>query len=295
MEFRALRCFVAVAEELHFGRAAARLNISQPALTQQIKRLEGELGVLLFDRNRRSVKLNQSGVALMVEAQAILLQIERTTNVVKRAQHAGGGHIRIGFVPSALVAGVAKVFHAARVAMPEVTETWIEINSAEQIVALQQERIDVGLAHTPLDYGAMKAFPLIREPLVIALPEAHPAALAAQIRLSALNKEEFVISPREGAPGYYDMVQAIFSEAGFRPRVAHQARHLFALINLVSVGLGLALVPSSFKSLTVPGVVFREIEGLQQLVELSVMWNPQNESPAVAGLLDLLRRKLPDP
>jgi DNA-binding transcriptional LysR family regulator len=289
MDVRALRCFLAIAEELHFGRAAARLHMSQPPLSQQVRRLETSLGVRLFDRNKRSVKLTSAGAMLVRDARLILAQIERTTQAVKCAEFSHKEHVRVGFVSAAMVAGLGNVFQVLRTKELDVVDTWIEIGSAEQIEALRSERIDIGFAHTPLDYGGMKAFPLIYQPFMVALPSTHKAAARQQIRLSDLAGEAFLVGPRDGSPGYYDQVHAVCNEAGYSPQVVQQARHLFSALNLVSMGLGIALVPSSFKKIVMPGVTLRNIEGSNRAVELSVLWNPKNKSPTITRIVAALR------
>jgi DNA-binding transcriptional LysR family regulator len=289
MDVRSLQCFLAVAEELHFGRAATRLHMSQPPLSQQIQRLEASLGVRLFDRNKRSVKLTSAGAALVSEARLILKQIRNATEVVKRAEQGRMDHIRVGFVSSAILAGLGKVVQSLQTTDGDLVETWIEIGSAEQVEALRQDRIDVGFAHTPLDYAGMKALPLMYLPLMVALPSTHPATARRLVRLTELEGEPFLIGPRDGSPGFYDQVHALCNEAGFTPQVTQQGRQVFSLLNLVGMRLGVALVPSPFQFVSMPGVVVRSIEGPGRGIELSVLWNPKNESAGVKKVLASLR------
>ena len=288
MEIRSLRCFLAVAEELHFTRAAKRLNMSQPPLTQQIQRLEAQLGVRLFDRDKRSVRLTASGVALVDEARQVLAQLDWAVRTVQRADQNDGGHLRIGYVPSALVPGLAEAFRTARPNNRPVTDTWTEMVSPRQVEALQQGEIDLGFAHTPLELGELRTMLLRREKLIAALPAGHRAIKLRRLRLQDLEQEEFVIWPRQGAPGYYDLVQSACNAAGFSPHVGQISSRLQIAVNLVAAGLGVTLVPSSFGALAVPGVMFKKIAEPIQSVELSAIWNPHRVGRLETTLQPLL-------
>jgi DNA-binding transcriptional LysR family regulator len=294
MDLRSLRCFLAVAEELHFGRAALKLHMSQPPLSQQIRRLEETLGVQLFDRNRRSVKLTEAGATLLREGRGIIAQIEKATEVVRHSKAAATEHVRIGFVSAAVVAGVGDLLQALNMNGSTFSTIWTEIGSAEQVEALLEKRIDLGFAHTPLNYGPIRTLPLFHKPFMIALPATHPAASRQTIRLRELQDETFLVGNRDGSPGYYDQMAAVCREAGFVPRIMQQGRHVFAVLGLVRMGLGVALVPSSFSAVAMPGLVLRDIEGPNRDVELSVLWNPQNETSAVARILAMFRSGIPE-
>jgi DNA-binding transcriptional LysR family regulator len=288
MDIRSLRYFLAVAEELHFGRAAAKLHISQPPLTLQIQNLETRLGARLFDRNQRRVRLTPAGSALVDEARRILGQIEDAARVVKRAQSGDTGRLRVGFLSSAMLTPVGERFARVRKAMPGLTDTWIEMVSSAQADALQHGLLDIGFAHTPLDLGELRSALILREPLVAVLHEGHAAAKASRIGLDALKNDSFVMFPRTASPRLHDMVVATCYDAGFSPQIAHHANHFFTMVSLVSKGLGVALVPRWMRHFQAPGAVFKPIRGAKPLVQVSILWHPKNPSPVLPKVLNLL-------
>jgi DNA-binding transcriptional LysR family regulator len=289
MDIRSLRCFLAVAEDLHFGKAAKRLHMSPPPLTKHIQRLEAHLGVRLFDRDKRSVKLTASGLALVSEARQLLEQLEWATRNVRGAEQGEISHLRVGYVPSALITGLADAFRTARAAGTG-RDIWVEMESPQQVEALRQAEIDLGFVHTPLDQGEMKTLLLRREKLIAALPVGHHATGLNPLRLIDLKNESFVISPRQGAPGYFDLVQSACNAVGFSPNVGQVSRRLLVAVNLVAAGHGVTLVPSSFGALSIPGVVFKKIVGPIQTVELSAIWNPHRIGKMEMALGPLLDR-----
>jgi len=296
MDARSLRYFLAVAEELHFGRAAARLHISQPPLTQQIQKLELRLGVRLFDRNRRRVRLTVPGSALVEEARRILAQLEEAARVVKRANRGESGRIRIGCLSSVMLTPIPARFERVRRGLPGLLETWVEMLSSDQADALRQDAIDLGFAHTPLNLGEMRSALLLREPLVAVLPASHPRANASQIRLETLARDHFVMFPRHASPLLHDMVVATCYDAGFSPDIAHRGGHYFTLVSMVAKGLGVALVPRWMRNLPISGASFVPIHGAKPVVRVSVIWNQHNPSPLLPKVLALLganqRRRL---
>jgi DNA-binding transcriptional LysR family regulator len=287
MDTRALQCFLAVAEELHFGRAALRLNMSQPPVTQQIKRLEEQLGTRLFDRNKRSVKLTPAGVALVDEAGRLLAHVDDLALVVKRAERGEGGRLRIGFATTALLAGAADLYQHIRKTLPGITETWIELYSSEQVDALERDQIDIGFARTPIEHHGLRAHIIATHSLLVALPTNHKAAAQETVTLSSLSAETFVLSPR--GPGFHDSVISVCQSAGFTPSISYRAQHLFAMMNLVSVGVGISLVPEYMAKLNIPGVTLKRMSDVSPLTHLSVMWSPANRSPIVSRVVQQLQ------
>ena len=293
MDIRTLRCFLAVADELHFGRAAARLNMSQPPVTQHIQKLEKELGVSLFDRNKRHVRLTSSGTSLVEEAKRLLAQMDEIVFVVKRAERGDVGRLRIGFATTAFLAGAGDIYHAVREKMPGITETWIELASAEQIEALEKDRIDLGFARTPLEHPGLSSIVIAEHGFLVALPADHQAAGAKKLKLSSLASETFVLSPRETASGFHDVVIATCHAAGFSPRVSYRARHLFTILNLVSIGAGIALVPEFMAKLNIPGITLKQMTDVDPVTDLSVLWNPATRSPIVPRVVKQLQAIAP--
>ncbi|TXI89164.1 MULTISPECIES: LysR substrate-binding domain-containing protein [unclassified Cupriavidus] len=288
MEIRDLRMFLALAEELHFGRAAARLRISQPPLTKHIQQLEERLGVMLFDRNKRSVRLTPAGAALVQEARRILNQAEVAMQVVQRAEQGETGTLRVGFVAAVIYIGIEKLLARLDRALAGVETVWEEMGSSEQVDALRRDRIDLGFAQVPMGVGEMAAHLVAKIPLVAALPASHPLADKARIDLAALAAEPFIVIPRESAPGYFDLTVSTCLQAGFSPNLRHYARHLLSVISLVALGRGIALVPRTLGRAAVPGVVLKPLSGAPANAQYSVIWHPDNPSPVLARALTLL-------
>jgi len=293
MDIRSLRCFLAVADELHFGRAAARLNMSQPPVTQHIQKLEKELGARLFDRNKRLVRLTPSGTALVEEATRLLSQIDDMAFVVKRAERGDVGRLRIGFATTAFLAGAGDIYRAVREKMPGITESWVELASAEQIEALGKDQIDLGFARTPLEHPGLNSMVIAQHGFLAAFPANHDAAEMKSVKLSALGSETFVLSPRETAPGFHDVVISTCHAAGFSPRVSYRARHLFTILNLVSIGAGIALVPEFMAKLNIPGIKLKKLTDVHPQTHLSVLWNPATRSPIVPRVIKQLQAIAP--
>lgn len=287
MEIRELRMFLALAEELHFGRAAARLRISQPPLTKHIQQLEAELGVMLFDRNKRSVRLTQSGIALVQEARRIVGQAEVAKQVVKRAGQGEGGTLRIGFVAALLYIGMEQLIDALERHMAGVEMVWEEMGSSDQVEALRHDRIDLGLAQISRGADDMAIHPIARTPLMAALSSGHRLARRRRIDLADLQDEPFIVIPRESAPAYFDLIVSTCMRAGFSPNVRHYARHLLSVASLVALGRGVSLVPRTAERAQLPGVVLKPLLGEPVHAEYSVVWSPNNRSPSLARALDV--------
>lgn len=287
MEIRELRMFLALAEQLHFGRAAERLRISQPPLTKHIQQLEAELGVMLFDRNKRSVRLTQAGSALVREARRIVGQADVAKEVVRRAEQGEGGTLRIGFVAALLYIGMEQLIAGLERHMAGVEMVWEEMGSSDQVEALRHDRIDLGLAQISRGANDLAVQPIARTPLMAALPSGHPLARRRRIALGDLEDEPFIVIPRESAPAYFDLIVATCLRAGFSPNVRHYARHLLSVASLVALGRGVSLVPRTAERAQLPGVVLKPLVGEPVHAEYSVIWNPANRSPVLGRALDV--------
>lgn len=288
MEIRELQMFLALAEELHFGRAAARLHISQPPLTKHIQQLEERLGVTLFDRNKRSVRLTPAGSALVIEARRMVNQSEAAVQAVRRAGRGETGRLRVGFVAAVIYMNVERVLQRIDRDLPGVESTWEEMGSSEQIEALRQDRIDLGFAQVPQGKEEMNTHLVASVPLVVALPESHRLARQRRINLHDLEDEPFIVIPRESAPGFFDLIVTTCFSAGFSPNIRHYAKHLLSVVSLVALGRGFALVPATLSKASLPGVVLKPLAGIHAEAQYSVIWNPQNKSPVLARALKVL-------
>lgn len=292
MELRGLRYFLAVAQELHFGRAALRLHISQPPLTQHIKKLEADLGAQLFERTKRSVKLTAAGTALLHEAQRVLGDVEGLRRVVRVAQSGETGLLRAGFMSSAPFARARELYACLARDLPGVSVIWHGLTTSEQIRALQAMQIDLGFLHLPADTQGLKVLPVVKDRLVLAVHVSHPQAARKSAPLRLFREDGFILPPRESAPGLHDLIVATCAAAGFSPQIPHRARDMLAMISLVSIGSGVSIVPRWLTAAGFPDVRYLQIQGRIPMVELALAWNPANASPVLARALPALEATL---
>jgi DNA-binding transcriptional LysR family regulator len=294
LELRQLRYFAAVAEELHFGRAAQRLHMTQPPLSQAIQALEELLGAPLFERNRRGVALTAAGSALLPEARRMLAQAQELPQLVQRAAAGEVGRLALAFVSSADYSVLPPFLRAYRAAYPQVQIALQEATSDLQLEDLLHGRIDAGLLIPPLPErarGELDYLPVLKEPLVLAAP----AGLAAlhgkrKVALAALPALPLIIFPRAISPALYDAALGVFHAAGITPVIGQEAIQMQTIVSLVSAGMGLALVPQSVSNLKRPGVEYRALLDPTPLVETGLAWRRDNPSPVLQGFLELLRK-----
>ena len=271
-ELRQLRHFVAVADQLHFGRAAAALHMSQPPLSRSIQDLERRLGATLLARSRRKVELTPEGARFLEEAKRLLAQLERAVLEVGSMASGAGGRLRLGFVSLADYGVLPELLKAYKAARPGVSLALREMLSPEQAAALAAGELDFGLLLPPVA-GDLEHLVVQRERFVAALPSRHSLARSrARIAVRELAGEAFVIAPREIAPGLHDIVAMLAARAGFSPRVAQEAIQMQTVVSLVSSGLGVAVVPASVANLGRRGVVYREIADAHPRLDLWLAW-----------------------
>ncbi|QGZ39408.1 DNA-binding transcriptional LysR family regulator [Pseudoduganella flava] len=296
IELRQLRYFVTVAEELHFGRAAKRLHMTQPPLSQTILALEDMLGATLFDRNRRGVALTSAGEALLPEARRLLAQAGELPGIVKRAATGATGKLTLAFVSSADYSVLPPSLRAYRAAYPQVRITLLEATSDLQLEELLHGRVDAGLLIPPLPDKAraeLDYLPVLTEPLILASPANLPELRGKhQASLAALAPLPLIIFPRAISPGLYDAILAVFRTAGITPVIGQEAIQMQTIVSLVSAGMGIALVPQSVSNLRRPGVEYRPLAHTTPLVETGLAWRRDNPSPVLKGFLDLMRKRL---
>jgi|HubBroStandDraft_3_1064219.scaffolds.fasta_scaffold181805_1 DNA-binding transcriptional LysR family regulator len=262
MELRQLRYFVAVAEELHFRRAAERLHISQPPLSQQIRSLEDELGFALLVRTRRRVQLTPAGEAFLRDARAILAELEGAVAAAQRIDAGQTGRLRVGFVGSALLSIVPGTVERFRSSRPGVAIELRERSTVDQLRAVAAGVIDVGLVRPPIeDEAGLRAETVLRERTVAALPVGHPLAALQRVPMRRLAAEPLVLFPRAQAPGFHDLLIEALAGAGGGPRVIQYAPEMLTIIGLVAAGTGVSLVPASVSRLSLDGVAYRPVTG----------------------------------
>lgn len=288
MELRHLRYFIAVAEELHFGRAAARLHMAQPPLSRQIRQLEDELGVTLLDRARRRVELTPAGRTFLDEARRILAQSERAVRVAQRAGRGEEGPLSLGFVPAADLDILPRALRLCRERLPDLELELHPMTRCQQVDALRGGRIQVGILFLPIDDDGLAVEPLRREPLVVVLPEDHRLARRDRLRMIDLQDEPMISFPR-ARRGRDHMTITACRQAGFEPRMSYATDRIETNLALVAAGLGVSLLPASIRNLRRSGVVYRPLVLPAPHLEMAAAV-PRDAAPdGVAAFLRILR------
>ncbi len=289
MELRHLRYFTAVAEELHFGRAARRLRVAQPPLSQQIRALELELGLRLFHRTSRRVELTPEGRAFLERARVVLMHAEKAADFGRSASRGEAGRIAIGFVTSAvynLVPAILREFHERR---PQVEIRCFEMDPEEQLVALRQHKLDIGFLRSAVKEDGFTTMELSRESLWLAMPAEVARKHGGVARLSELSEMQFIMLPRTVAPLYYDLVVTACRRAGFTPRFSHEAGEWQTALALVAAGLGVMLVPESLRHWQRPGVAYAEFRPKSGSLTLELIWRAGASQPLVEAFVATAR------
>lgn len=293
IELRPLRQFVVLAEELHFGRAAARLHMTQPPLTIAIRQLEATLGARLFDRTQRRVALAPAGAALLPEVQRLIAAADALPQQAQAAAAGQAGTLRLGFVSTIAYGPLPRWLREFREAQPGVRVALREATLDVQLQAFAAQDIDAGFVmHAegapPPGLAAWRA---LAEPLVLALPEGHALAALRRLTVGQVAAEPLVIFPRVIAPSVYDAVLGFYRAQQATPVIAQEAIQMQTIVNLVSAGIGLAWVPASLMQLQRPGVVYRQVAGAPRC-ETSLVW-PEPALPVVQRFVEQVRRQSP--
>ncbi|MEW2356241.1 LysR family transcriptional regulator [Spirillospora sp. NPDC029432] len=296
MEFRHLAGFVAVAEELHFGRAAARLHIAQPPLSQQIRQLESELGVQLFERSTRSVRLTSAGQAFLEPARKVLADLD----VARRAAQAGGrgevGRVGVGFAGASSHETLPVLTKAVRARHPGIELVLRgQTYSGEALARVADGEDDLGFVRLPVRREGVAVRLIEREFLVAALPAEHPLARHHEIRLPDLAGEPFVTFPGTRGSAVRDALVHACVAAGFQPRIVQEAPDSYTILALVGAGVGVTLTVSSVQHIRIPGTVYRPLAGEPNVLELALAWRADNPSAALRSVLAVAEEVLPTP
>jgi len=290
MELRHLRYFVTLAEELHFGRAAERLHIAQPPLSQQIRQLETELGFLLFHRTKRTVQLTEAAQVFLGEVQQILRQLEQAVQSGRQASRGEAGQLVIGFVGSAaynILPAILRTFHTR---VPAVSLELRELTTDQQLKWLREGRIDVGFLRPPVEDNTFSLEVIFQESLVAALPETHGLANHVTLSLKAMAEEPFILFPRPLAPGLYDQIISFCQQASFSPRVVQEAIQMQTIVSLVAAELGLAIVPASLQHLQRTGVVYKALQEPTPLAQIAMIWRSDDRSSTRQRFTEVVRQ-----
>lgn len=259
MELRQLRYFIAVAQERHFGRAAQRLHMTQPPLSMQIRQLEEELGVALFIRNTRKVALTDAGRVFLRHAQSTLAGLSRGVQETQHAESGLAGRLEVGFISSATLSVLPPTLHEFNTRYPAVNLELKEVSSGHQIDALYDEIIRVGIVRLPIQATGIIVEPLLRESLIVALPENHALAACARLDLESIATQPLIFSHRQDMPGFHDHIRGLFERRNLTPNIRQRTLQLETIIGLVAGGVGISLLPSSSRHLRRDGVVYRPL------------------------------------
>ncbi|MCF2133037.1 MULTISPECIES: LysR family transcriptional regulator [Mycetohabitans] len=296
-DLRQLRYFVTLAEEQHFSRAAARLAMTQPPLSQAIRLLEDALGVRLFERTKRSVELTPVGAALLPEVRRVLAAADALAPLARSLAQGETGVLALAFVSSADYGLLPDLLRQFGERFPRVRLQLLEATSDVQIDELVAGRIDAGIVIPPIPprhAAALSYLPIAREPLIVALSCELAQALdtaynQAEIELAQFADVPLVIFPRRLAPAFYDIIMGCYKAAGIVPRIGQEAIQMQTIVSLVSAGMGVALVPQSLRNLRRTGVVYRALRGALPVVETGLVWRTGDVSPVLAGFIDVVR------
>lgn len=289
MDLKQLRYFVAVAEELHFGRAAQRLFISQPALSFDIRKFEEQLGVQLLARTNKSVALTNAGQVLLDEARKLLQQAAEVERLTQRSAHGLAGRLRVGFVNSMLYRGLPSAVERFEADHPSVEIILREMNTNEQVQAIQRQQIDLGCAYWGTFPAEVVSAPIFSEPFVCCLPADHPLARRKQLELGALAHEPFILFPRTVSPHYHDLIIAQCVDAGFSPVIRHEARLWQTVVTMVAFGMGVALVPKTLRLAGDARVSFLPLAGGQKESPVLSLRRTGDAEPITERFLEYLQ------
>ena len=290
MELRHLRYFRAVAEELHFGRAAERLHIAQPPLSQQIRHLECELGFDLLVSSSRRVDLTPAGEAYLLRAVAILDAVDAAGRQAQRVADGSEGRLSIGCVGSATYSLLPRLVRALREALPDVdVSVRGEMLAPAQITALLAGEIDLALLRPPVEQPGVRTEILRRDQLIAALPDGHRLAQRDEVEVGDLRDEEFVAHAGHGRSVMHSLLNAVCADAGFVPRIRHDVQETSTLVTLVAAGLGVAIVPEPTAALDIAGVCYRPLRPTGLGVDLAAAYAGNAPSPLLGNVLSVLR------
>lgn len=293
LDFRLVRhlsYFVAVAEEKHFGKAARRLGISQPPLTQQIQVLERTLGVTLFERSRKGALLTREGTAILNSVQSLLEHAQRVERAVRDASRGTSTTLVIGSIGTGLFEILPPVMKEAKRQFPGLSLSIVEMHSSDSHAALETGEIDLAFARVDPDQVSARTVPILVERLVVALPREHRLADKASIRLAELANEEFSLFPRRVSASFFDTIVTACRSAGFSPRIGYEASSVVAQMAFVSCGVAVALVPPSAMRFGGEETIFRPLKERISVATVAAVWNPQRCHPLVESIVEIAQK-----
>lgn len=289
MELRQLKSFVLVAEELHFGRAAEILHLSQPALSKQIQALEDSLDIQLFDRTKHSVKLTAAGHKLLETAHRILQEMERGIQTAQQMARGEAGQLRVGCTDPALFSLMPTIMQHYRLCYPNVALVLTSAVTETQVELLRTYQIDVGFLYLPIRDQLLSTYALYSEPFLIALPATHRLAKQKQISLKSLNNEPILFHPRSLAPALYADFTSCCEQANWIPNIVQEVGAQHTRLGLVAAGVGITFVPAGLQHLSVKGVIYRPIADQFPTLKLALSWRQTEDSPVIRQFLAVVQ------
>ncbi|WP_299779697.1 LysR family transcriptional regulator [uncultured Formosa sp.] len=290
IELRQLKYFLAVAEELHFRKAAEKLFISQPGLSRQIKHLEEDLGVHLFERHNRKVELTLAGAYLKTEISRNLTELHQILEHTKLIHSGLDGNLNLGYVGSAMQQFIPNVLLQFKKEHPSIIFDLKEMDNKRQIEGLLSKDIDVGFVRLERVPKNLKSRPVLKENFCLVLPKNHPINTANFKNISQLKNEAFIMFDPSYSPSYYEKVMQIFDDSGFTPIVSHNTVHASSIYRLVENNLGISIVPKSLQMGYNMDVKFIELKNITQQTTLSAIWNTENRNPSLMSFLEIIRQ-----
>lgn len=293
MELRHCRYFVAVAEELHFGRAAKRLGISQPPLSQQIRSLEQELGVELLRRTKRVVRLTSAGEVFLQAARKLLRGVEDSMDVTRRAARGEVGTLQVGYAPGVEVEILPRVLRAFARRYPAVDVRLAPLPTRDQIDALRQRRIDAGLVMLPVSTDGLDVAPIQREPILLVLPKGHPLARKPLLRIEDLEGASYVHLSRAYEPVYHDHILGLARDARVTLRVVAESANLYDNLSLIAAGVGVSMLPGCVRQVRRAGLVYRPVRARKADLELGLVSRRKELSQVTLEFIRVVRRAYP--
>jgi len=289
MEFRHLRCFLVLAEELHFGRAARRLSMSQPPLSLNLQQLEASVGARLFTRSSKSVALTAAGLAFLPAARALVEQAAQAARLARDVGQGMAGSLTIGFAGTMLYSGLPAILARFQARHPRLRLLLRELASSEQLIELGRERLDIGFVHTTRVPAELSQILVSSQAFVGCLPAGHALAGRASLALAALQGEPFAVVSRAVSPDYHERILAMCAEAGFTPEIRCELRHWLSVVSLVAQGMGVALVPAALGRSAMAGAVFIPLDRPSAPYETHCLWKTARDNPALAAFVDAVR------
>jgi DNA-binding transcriptional LysR family regulator len=287
MELRQLRSFLMLAEELHFRKAAEKLFIVQPALTKQIQDLENELGTRLFDRNKRKVVLSVAGVFFKERITKLFQDLEDTKSKIGLIEKGIKGEIRIGYVGSCIHTFLPDLLSKLHDNYPEIHTYLSEMTSASQLLAIQKGELDVAFLRNPPLSKQHEQRLVFQENFALIVPENHFLNADNFQNMNQLSNEKFILPTKSDGELYHALQWSICEDAGFTPQIAHETVHGYTTMKLVEKGLGISLIPMSFKTVTHAAIKFIELKDIPQKSEITALWRTENTNPSLGCFLNL--------